>query len=286
MEKIDRLGWAAGLSFTSYGVRVGIRVNNPAVLGRLPGYLPHGWKPSPGPVVDELFSLIDGGSAAGSNVRRYHLLYWEASRVVRTMDLGEVFEGLESTLDLAVAVRARHRLFVRAAVVGWGGRALVVCGPSHEGRGALAAALVRAGAVYYSDRYAVLDARGRVHPYPRPLALGDESGGRPPRLPAEALGGRTGTKPLPVGLVALTGDRPGARWRPRALSAGRAVLGLLGHTVQARLCPGAVLATLGQAVAGARAFQGKCGGAEDLARSLLHQLGNGAVDSSSRVPNS
>jgi hypothetical protein len=30
------------------------------------------------------------------------------------------------------------------------------------------AELVRAGATYYSDEFAVLDSRGRVHPFPRP----------------------------------------------------------------------------------------------------------------------
>ena len=40
MDKIDRLGWAAGISFVSYGLRIGIRVSNPEVLNRLPDVLP------------------------------------------------------------------------------------------------------------------------------------------------------------------------------------------------------------------------------------------------------
>jgi hypothetical protein len=35
MQKIDRLGWAAGLSFTAYGVRIGIRVTKAAVLQQI-----------------------------------------------------------------------------------------------------------------------------------------------------------------------------------------------------------------------------------------------------------
>jgi len=31
MDKIDRLGWADGMSFTCYGVRVGVRVNDSAI---------------------------------------------------------------------------------------------------------------------------------------------------------------------------------------------------------------------------------------------------------------
>jgi hypothetical protein len=34
MEKIDRLGWTAGIAFDSFGFRIGVRVNEAAVLGR------------------------------------------------------------------------------------------------------------------------------------------------------------------------------------------------------------------------------------------------------------
>ena len=31
MEKIDRLGWAAGVSFYAYGLRIGVRVSSAGV---------------------------------------------------------------------------------------------------------------------------------------------------------------------------------------------------------------------------------------------------------------
>src|ERR687894_479249 len=51
------------------------------------------------------------------------------------------------------------------AVVARGGRALVRPGPSLSGKTTLVAALVRSGAAYLSDEFAVLDPEGRVHPY-------------------------------------------------------------------------------------------------------------------------
>src|SRR5437868_5284678 len=138
MQKIDRLGWADGICFTSYGLRIGIRVNEPEVLARLPDHLPPGWKPASSPVVDRLYSLV------------------------------------------------------------------------------------RAGATYYSDEYAVFDAQGRIHPFARRLSLRTEVPGRPERYEPEALGGRMGAKPLPVGLVAFSEYKAGARWRPRELSPGQA----------------------------------------------------------------
>jgi hypothetical protein len=272
MEKLDRLGWAAGLSFMSHGVRLGIRVNDPGALERVATHLPPGWKVSPSPIVTELCSLFVGGSTPGSSIRRYHLLYWGSNRIARTMQDEELFEALESLLDLVVAVRAPRRLFVRAAVVGWHDQAVVICGPPASGKTTLVEALLQAGATYYSDQYAVLDTCGRVHAYPRPITPPDDAGKPPRRCPVDSLADRVGTKPLPVGLVLVMHYQPQARWRPRRLTPGQAVQALLAHTVPARLRPKAALATLRRVAAGATTLRGKRGEAKDLVRPLLNSL--------------
>jgi len=82
-----------------------------------------------------------------------------------------VFEAFETDLQLYVAEMAPRRLFVHAGVVGWRGQAIIIPGRTFTGKTTLVAALVKAGATYYSDEYAVLDVRGRVHPYARPLGI-------------------------------------------------------------------------------------------------------------------
>src|SRR6266498_286213 len=103
MDKIDRLGWAAGISFISYGVRVGVRVNNPDILDRLTDRFPPGWKPSRGRVVERLYSLIVGGTGPRSNIRRFNILYGNVEKLLRTLDLDEFLEVFESDLKLHVA---------------------------------------------------------------------------------------------------------------------------------------------------------------------------------------
>ena len=239
---------------------------------------PDGSRPS-GPIVDELYSVIVGRAEPGARIRRYHLLYAGAVRLARTMDLEEVFERLESDLHVQTALNARDLLFVHAGVVAWHGQAIVLPGRSQSGKSTLVASLVRAGATYYSDEYAVLDGRGRVHPYSKPLSLRDEAGGRSRRYPVKALGGgRAGTRPLPIGLVAVTAYRPGGRWCPRALSSSRAVLALLDNTLVARAQPAFfVLKMLRVAVSGAAALQGKRGEANAVARPLLKRLEAGSA---------
>jgi hypothetical protein len=206
-------------------------------------------------------------------MRRLHLSYANTLRIARTADFDAALDAFESDLRLYIAERARGRVFVHAGVVAWRGKAIVIPGRSFSGKSSLVAALVRAGATYYSDEYAVFDGRGRVHPFPSPLSLRGAEGERPTRHPAESLGHAPGTRPLPVALVAVSEYRRGARWRPRRLTPGQGVLALLSHTVPARERPAASLAALQHAVRSASIFKGARGEASEVADILLENVG-------------
>jgi hypothetical protein len=271
MAKLDRLDWVAGTCIDAYGVRIGLRVNRRAALDHVRDLLPPGWKPLRSPTVDQLYSLVLGGETR-SRARAYNLVYWGIARRARTLDEGEALAALEADLRLGVASAATRRVFVHAGVVGYRGRALLLPGRSGAGKSTLVAALVRAGATYYSDEFAVLDARGRVHPFAKPLSLREAKGGGARAVTAEALGGCSGTAPLRVGLVALCTYREGARFRPRRQTPGPAILDLLAHTVPVRKRPEASLRSLEAMVKGATVLKGPRGEAEDLAPALLRRL--------------
>ena len=251
----------------AHGVRVGIRTNKPEILDSLMKWLPLGWRPCPARRVHRLYSLRVGG-AERPGVRYFHMLYADASRMVRTLNLEEIFVALEYDLEVYVAERARKRVFLHAGAVGWNGRAIILPGQTRSGKTTLVAALVRAGATYYSDEYAVLDTQGRVHPYPRPLTIRTETG-ELRETPVEALGGRSGRRPLPVGTVLVTRYQPGRVWRPRRLSSGKTVLRLLAHTLSVRHAPDQALAVLLQVARRARNLTGVRGDASELVSALL-----------------
>ncbi|MBI3977356.1 MAG: hypothetical protein HY331_04135 [Chloroflexi bacterium] len=270
MAKVDRLGWADGVAFTSYGVTVGVRVTDPAALPRFVELLPPGWAPASSPIVEFLFSAVVGGpSPANPGLRRYHLLYDGAARLARSLDLEDCLAAFEQSCHLLVAERTSEKVFVHAGVVGWKGQAIVMPGRSYVGKTTLVAALIRAGATFYSDEYAVLDEAGRVHPYPRPLSLRRATGERPERTPPAALGATVGVEPLPVGLVLFGKHAPGRVWRPRRLSPARGLLALLDNAVAARRQPARVLSALEAVVARAAVVQGVRGEATELAARLL-----------------
>ncbi len=272
MEKIDRLGWAAGFSIDAYGVIIGVRASDARGIERLRAALPYGARRSRRRRVDYLYSIVVGSMDSLARPRRLHLAYSDLKRLVRTADFDKVVEALEHDMPLVMGARTRQWVFVHAGVVGWGGRALLLPGRSFTGKSTLVEALVHAGATYYSDEFAVLDGEGRVHPFARPLSRREagEWKGRP--VPVETLGGRVATDASEVAAVVSTHYRAGAGTRWRRLSPGQGVLVLMENAVAARTRPEVVLPVVTRVAQEARLFGGARGEAREVVPRLLKLL--------------
>jgi hypothetical protein len=231
---------------------VGIRVTEPGVLERITTVLPPDSEVSRTPVVPDLFSLVVGGRDARSSVRRFNLLYLGASLVARTHDLDEALRILEEHLHALVAVQSPDRLFISATVVSWRGQ-LVLIPQSHPGDCTVLRTMLGPTARYYSERYAVVDARGLVHPYlARPAAAITDA--RPIS--------HTSEKPpaLPIGLVVVQCvDRPDTP-AVRELTRAQVALRLLPHTIISRIRPRFALALLTRALDHAAALEATLAG--------------------------
>ena len=275
-EKLNKLEWCDRFAITSYGVNLGVRVNDPALLPMLRERLLRDAEASDADVVDRYFSVILGGEVEGTRISKYHLLYANHTLLARSLKLEEVLEAFESWFRLGVAELTDRRVFVHAGVVGYQNRAIIIPGKTFAGKTSLVVELVKAGATYYSDDFAVLDPQGMVHPFHKPLSLREPGGdGKQINIAVEEIGGRAGSEPLPVGLVLASEYKPGSHWSPRQLSPGQGTLVLLANTVPARRSPERVLDTLGRVVAAAPVLTGKRGEAAETARRILDILGDG-----------
>jgi hypothetical protein len=187
--------------------------------------------------VNRVFSVLSGGPSKAGPVKRFHIGYSNELKFARELDLETVFRKFESEVHLHVASLAQTRVFIHAGVVEWNGKAILVPGRSQSGKSTLTLEFIKAGAKFYSDEYAVVDSRGRVYPFPRPLQFREGGGLKEKRIRAEEVGASTGFKPIRIGLILLTKFRSGASWRPQTISSGRAVLKLLAHSVTTRYQP-------------------------------------------------
>jgi hypothetical protein len=249
-------------------VRIGIQTNDMQVIEKVLPHLPPGWKITTASV-DRIYSLFVR-KRINRKTEKLNELYADAERLAIFPTLKELLDHFESDLQMYVAEYAERRVFVHAGVVGWKGQAILIPGRSFSGKTTLVAALVKAGAMYYSDEYAVLDKDGFVHPYTRKLGI-REGGkvGRTKKYAIEELGGKAGSKPLPVGLILVSKYQAGGRFRPREISAGEGVLALFGNTLTARRQPETVLATLKKAIGGARSIKSIRGESSEVAEAVL-----------------
>ena len=182
---------------------------------------------------------------------------------------------VQRTLDEAVMHHQTQVAVIHGGVVAHGGRVILLPGPTGSGKSTLVAELVRQGAIYFSDEYALIDAAGRVHPYPRALLLRDEPGlGR--AVLATELGGSVACEPAQLGLVLGLVYAADAELSLSALSQGDGVLLLLRNTPQALADQPWILASLEQAVARAACYVGHRGEASAAAAAILRLATSGA----------
>ena len=200
-------------------------------------------------------------------------VHCDGALIRRTTDRTELLDAFEDHAKIQTAYHAKDYVFVHAGVVSWRGRGILLPGRSHTGKSMLVKALIEAGAQYFSDEFAVLDARGCVHPYALPLSIRANGSQPAVRIPVEAFGGRIGDGPVPVNLIVVTRYDRGVRWRPRPLSGSDAFLALMENTVAARQPPERTMPILRQAVLTARAIHSRRGDAGAVARAVVAQLG-------------
>lgn len=247
--------------FISFGVHFQVAANDPETWASLGAYLPFGSQPSPeqmGP--SRIYSFE---TEAG-----IYTLAADNTELTRSEEPARVLEAFESDAQLFIAEHSPVGIFVHAGVVGWKGRALVFPGRSFSGKSTLVAALLGAGATYFSDEFAILEADGRVLPYPRPLSL-RQVNGESLKIDARHLGPKIGQGALPIGAIMVCRYEAGATWRPQELSPGQALLALLDNTVAARSRTQAALQTLEKVVAATPAYQGERGEAEAVIAEIL-----------------
>lgn len=225
------------ISFESFGVKVGVRTKLDEVLTGIKNNLgkinPHGFEIIDDEEVEHLFKIKYGGEG-NFVVTKDDELIWSGD---------ENFDSyLQSMIRLTIAEFAAERVFLHAGAVAWKGKAIVFPASSFSGKSSLVAEMVKRGALYYSDDFAVLDKHGLLHPFHRQLSLrGSEDKCRQVDFSVEELGGKAGAEPIPVGMVLITEykeeNKNPKNWQPEILTVGQGIMEILAHTIPIRYNP-------------------------------------------------
>jgi hypothetical protein len=255
------------LDCIAFGVRFQLNADSETLLDKMLECAPFATQRCDTPVGDpQQFTLLAPASKDAWQIFIGDRLTFESP------DQQPALAELTRELMVHTANYAPDRVFVHAGVVGWRGHALLLPGTSFAGKTTLVAELVRAGATYYSDEYAVLDEHGQVHPYSRNLQMRQNGSTEQTSVAIETFNGSAGSAPLPVSHIVFAEYVPHARWNPRPVSAGMGVLEMLRHAIPVQRTPARVMATLAKMMETATAVRSERGEAGETARVLLQAM--------------
>lgn len=263
------------VSFQSFGVKIGVRSNSEELILEVKNALgkinPNGFEFIADDKIEHLFTanLI---SSKGDN-------YFEITKNGETLMswnfVGSPLSYFESQIRLTIAEFADSRVFIHAGAVGWKGQAILLPATSFSGKSTLVAELVKRGALYYSDDYAVIDENGLLHPFHRDISLRDQTDEyKQVDFSIESFGGKISDQPIPIGMVLITkfqARRANHKiWKPQILSEGQGIMEILAHTIPIRHNPKFSLEVLNKVAKHAIICKSLRGNASEFATLLLN----------------
>jgi len=259
------------IKFKAFGVKIGIRAERKSYLEqisrRLLTVFPNGLE-------DVNEREIEFHFYIKSKQKGVYELLRNDEKLTDGAEKQKFFDSVESMIRVTVAEFAVGKVFLHAGVVGWKGRAIIIPARSFAGKTTLVAELVKRGAAYYSDEYAVLDDKGDVEPFPKWLSMrGIIDPWRQLDCSVESLGGTAGNETIPIGLILISRfdkqKKNPQRWKPRKLSRGEGIMEILPHTLPITNNPEFVLEVLNKLTSRAIIVKTIRGEAAQFAETLL-----------------
>lgn len=252
----------------AYGVKVRVITNDPDAVDKIAAALPD--------VLAGHYSVIGSSGEYDHTLRLVRnrsgrdTLYKNGKREYAA-PRKEMIDLLCSNLRLTIAEHAVGYVFVHAGVVAWKGKAIVIPGTSYSGKTTLAGELAKLGALYFSDEYTVIDERGLVHPFAKPLSIRVKEGeSQQVDHTVGSIGGKAGTRPVRIGLVVLTEYKKSVKtWKPEVVTTAQGMMGIIANTVSVRRNPEFVMTALKRAVEHSLFLKGNRGNATETARKII-----------------
>ena len=159
---------------------------------------------------------------------------------------------------------------MHAGVVEWKGRGILLPGKSFAGKSTLVMELLKHGAKYYSDEFAVIDDEGFVLPYRRPISLRIPDNSVQSTTISPDANSQAHQNKLSAELIAFCQYRADSIWQPKCLSQGLGMISLLQYTHSAQRAPERALTMLNRVVENVTIIESERGEATIAAPLLLN----------------
>ncbi len=221
------------INFEAYGVKLGVRLNTNSYLEkieeRIGEILPLGINNIEQDEIEHLLEVTDEKNGKFK-------IFKDAEMVANFPGIENLFDWLTSQIRLTVAEHAVGKVFLHAGAVAWKNKAVIIPARSFSGKTTLVAELIKRGAVYYSDEYAVVDEEGFVHSFPKTLSMrGIIDDYKQVECSPSSFGAAIGHMPIPIGMVLICKfdktRKNDLEFALEILSPGQAMLEMIDNTV-------------------------------------------------------
>jgi hypothetical protein len=207
--------------------------------------------------------------------RNYYKVFVNEERIASGPSRWKFLNFFDGLFRVTVGEHAPELVFIHAGVVSWKGRVILLPGHSFSGKSTLVTELVKIGAEYYSDEFALADKNGLIHPFPRHInRRADDGKNTPYEIDPRDIEAKIGTSPKPCGLVLFTKFRKGSRFSPMSVSKGDCVLNLINFALPIRVNPEFTLRVLNKMVNNAILLESHRPSAEKTAKKILQIVDN------------
>lgn len=180
---------------------------------------------------------------------------------------------LAARLRLTVAEFSDEFVFLHAGAVLWDRKALIFPGPSLHGKTTLVVELVKRGAIYYSDDFAVFDKDGLLLPFTKTVSLRGLQGSLSQmEHDVSDFGGATGKSRAKVHAIVTTKYRPNAKWKAIRISRASGMIDLINNSIGIRQNPEMVMRVLKKVADRAVFVRNERGEAAEAVGSILALL--------------
>lgn len=268
---------AGGFAIRLFGLQIRIEAGSPAIFAVVDRYL-FPWLPRlPLASGEEIHSLPPPLTFRMDERAEGIIIFRDDGTEITAESVETAIPLLQSAIDESVVGRSSDVAFVHAGVVAVGHAAILFPGLSHAGKSTLVAELVRLGATYFSDEYAVIGADGAVYPYPRALMLRNGLPEQRPVLPEE-LAVAVGTGSVPPRLILMLRYVEGERFQVRKITHAEALMILLQSTPQVLADAPHIFKPLGRVAANALTFSGVRGEASQAAEHIFALVAEHAAE--------
>jgi hypothetical protein len=267
---MDRIGQLHTTTISSYGVRCELASNDPTLLKDCVNVAESSLL---GNLCIRNYSKVHHRIILERTSASYYHMTKDGERLASGRSRVKFLKFFDSIIRGTIAESAPKHIFVHAGAVAWKGMGILMPADSFQGKSSLVSELVKAGADYYSDDFAVLDDDGMLHPFARPISMRTRDGSFTTfEIPVEQIFGSKPLGPVPIRMILFTKYKRSAKFKPREMTPGEGVLELIKYTLTFRSGPERALQVLNRSTEEAVFRIGSRADASHFAKTLLELL--------------